>query len=94
MQFDKQVYRQGRILRNFVRFGPPFFIVGFYRWAILGQRPLNPDVSMQVAIGQVMQNLPGCPTALAVRSVELFGRKFFIRLTELFGSSFDRSYKF
>src|SRR5579871_2988194 len=51
--------------------GPEHFIVWFDRRRLLGKRQLEAHVGVHVAIGQMMNDLPGSPAARPVRRVEL-----------------------
>jgi hypothetical protein len=54
---------------------PEGFIERLYRWLILSQRKFEPDVGIQVAIREVVHNLPDRPAAGAIRRIELLLRE-------------------
>src|SRR5437899_11622368 len=51
--------------------GPLLLLVGSDRRSILGEPPLEAQVRVHVAVGQMMGDLPDGPSALAIRRVEL-----------------------
>ena len=56
-----------------VKLGPTVLVVGLYRGFIFSQRELEPAVAVQVAVGNVMHDLPNSPTIGAIRCVKLLG---------------------
>ena len=53
------------------QFGPGGFIVGLDGWPVLGERQFKADVGVDVAVGDVMDELAHGPSAVAVRRVKL-----------------------
>ena len=55
--------------------GPTLLIIGLDDRLLLGKRPLEADIAVQVAVGDVVGDLPKRPASRAVRRVELlFGQ--------------------
>lgn len=55
--------------------GPSILIVGFDGGLVLGQRPLEPNEAIHVAVGDVMDHLPYGPPAGPIGRVELLFRE-------------------
>jgi hypothetical protein len=60
-----------------VEFGPELFIVAFDDGPVLGEGETRTDVSIHVAVGNVMDELADGPAAFAIRGVELDGAEAF-----------------
>jgi hypothetical protein len=52
--------------------GPSSFIVGLNGWPIFGQRPLEANVTIHMAIGQMMNDLPNRP--ISISGIKLIAR--------------------
>ena len=52
--------------------GPTIFHVGFNRGFIFGKSQLETDVTVEVAVGNMMNDLPYRPSAIPIRCVQLF----------------------
>lgn len=75
MQRFQKLERDAWVLFYLRSFRPKFFVVRFDDRAIFGQSPLEADVSVHVAVGEMVDDLTRCPTAGAVSRVELLRGK-------------------
>src|SRR5690606_28417327 len=90
MQRMQEADRERYIGSNFGRRCPCFLIVSFYLGSFLGQCPFHADVSIHMAVGDVMYHLTRCPTSLAIRCLPLFGSKVLNEVFNLGRNRFDR----
>ena len=50
--------------------GPDLLLVGLDGWRVLGQRQLDARVRVEMAVGDVVHDLPRCPPAVAIRRID------------------------
>jgi hypothetical protein len=69
-ELERDLDRSGR---DVPQLGPAGLVVGLYRRRLFGERELEPHVAVEVAVGEMVDDLADGPAAGAVRASEVGG---------------------
>ena len=80
-QFERHT---GRAMLPVFRFGPQLFFIRFYNRSVFGNRQFHTNISVDMAVGEVMHDLPYRPAMLTIGFVKCTLTEFFDNFFQFF----------